>query len=182
VTNIAAPATKDSIRFERRYEDAAIEDLWSLWTTKEGFESWWGPKGFRVEVRKLELREGGELLYDMIAAAPEEIAAMERLNMPASHATRGTFTRVEPLKHLEITHLIDFIPGVKPYENRMRVEFSKIGSSAQMVISVEPHQHPEWTQMAKMGMESQLTKVPAVLAALAQRLAAQSVIASEERL
>jgi uncharacterized protein YndB with AHSA1/START domain len=165
MTSTAAYTTQASIKFERLYENAAVEDLWDLWTTKEGFESWWGPKGFRVEVRKLELREGGELLYDMIAAAPEEIAAMEKLNMPASHATRGTFTRVEPLKHLEITHLIDFIPGVKPYENRMRVEFSKIGSSAQMVISVEPHQHPEWTRMAKMGMESQLTKVPAVLTA-----------------
>jgi uncharacterized protein YndB with AHSA1/START domain len=160
-----AAATQASIKFERRYESASVEDLWHLWTTKEGFESWWGPKGFRVEVRKLELREGGALLYDMIAAAPEEIAAMKRLNMPISHETRGTFAQIEPLKHLEITHLIDFIPGVKPYEHRMRVEFSRIGSGAQMVITVEPHQHAEWTRMATMGMESQLTKVPAVLAA-----------------
>jgi hypothetical protein len=89
--------------------------------------------------------------------------------MPASHATRGTFTRVEPLKHLEITHLIDFIPGVRAYENRMRVEFSRIGSGAQMLISVEPHQDPEWTRMAKMGMESQLTKLPAAMAARGKR-------------
>src|SRR6266403_1654580 len=78
------------IRLERRYE-AAVEDLWFLWTTKEGFESWWGPEGFRVEVRKLDLREGGELVYDMIAATPEHIEFMKKANMPVSHGTRGTY-------------------------------------------------------------------------------------------
>jgi uncharacterized protein YndB with AHSA1/START domain len=162
----AAPAAQSAIKFERRYEDAAVEDLWNLWTTKQGFESWWGPKGFRVEVRKLELREAGELLYDMIAAAPEEIAAMKKMNMPLSTSTRGVFARLEPLKHLELIHLIDFIPGVKPYEHRIGVEFSKAGRGAQMVITVEPHHNAEWTRMATMGMESQLTKVPALLAHL----------------
>jgi hypothetical protein len=46
----------------------------------------------------------------------------------------------------------------------MRVEFSSTGSGARMIITVEPHEHPEWTRMATMGMESQLTKVPGVLA------------------
>lgn len=31
------------ITIERTYQ-APIEDLWDLWTTKEGIESWWGPK------------------------------------------------------------------------------------------------------------------------------------------
>jgi uncharacterized protein YndB with AHSA1/START domain len=164
MTNPAAPATHAEIKFERRYTNAAVQDLWDLWTTKEGFESWWGPKGFRVEVQKLELRDGGALLYDMIADAPEEIAAMKKMNMPLSHATRATFARIERLKHLEITHLIDFIPGVKPYENLIRVDFSNAGGGAQMMITVQPHHDPEWTRMASMGMESQLTKVPALLA------------------
>jgi hypothetical protein len=34
-----------------------------------------------------------------------------------------------------------------------------------MVISVEPHYDAEMTKQATMGMESQLTKVPAALAA-----------------
>src|ERR1700736_1917583 len=40
---------------ERTYR-AGAQELWDLWTTKEGFESWWGPEGFRVEVYKLEAR------------------------------------------------------------------------------------------------------------------------------
>ena len=50
------------ITIERTF-NAAIEDVWALWTTADGIESWWGPEGFRVKVRKLELRPGGALHY-----------------------------------------------------------------------------------------------------------------------
>lgn len=66
---------------------------------------------------------------------------------------------------LEIEHVIDFIPGLTPYSNRMRVDFDHDGGRARMTIEVEPHPTPEWTRMSAMGMESQLTKVPAALAA-----------------
>jgi hypothetical protein len=72
---------------ERTYR-ATPEELWSLWTTKAGFESWWGPEGFRVEVHALEPREGGALVYDMIADAPEAIAAMQEMGQPISHDRR----------------------------------------------------------------------------------------------
>lgn len=81
---------------ERSYE-APLKDLWDLWTTKDGFESWWGPEGFRVEVHKLDLRVGGELIYEMIAAGAEQIAAMKQSGMAVSHGTRGVFVEVEPL-------------------------------------------------------------------------------------
>ena len=32
----------DSIRFERVY-DASVEDVWALWTTKDGLEEWFAP-------------------------------------------------------------------------------------------------------------------------------------------
>ena len=41
------------ITIEREYK-AAIKDVWDLWTTKKGFESWWGPDGFTAKVLKLE--------------------------------------------------------------------------------------------------------------------------------
>ena len=152
------------IRLERLYK-AAVEELWYLWTTKEGFESWWGPEGFRVEVRKLDLRVGGELEYDMIAVAPEQIEFLRRANMPASHGTRGTFAQIAPFERLEIIHSIDFIPGMRPYENRTRVEFFPEGNSVRMVITVDEHHDEHWTRLATMGWESQLTKLPGALAA-----------------
>src|SRR5580704_3455940 len=113
MTNETTRGTKPVVTFERKYE-GVVEDLWFLWTTKEGFESWWGPEGFRVEVRKLDLRVGGELVYDMIAAAPEQIEFMKKANMPTSHGTRATFVEIVPHERLEISHLIDFIPGQRP--------------------------------------------------------------------
>src|SRR5579872_1990579 len=148
------------ITLERSYT-ANAQDLWELWTTKEGFESWWGPEGFRVEVRKLDLRIGGELHYDMIADAPEQIAAMKSMNMPTSHSVRARFSEITPLKRLEITHIIDFVPGAQAYENRSRVEFFQEGRTVRMVVTVDPHHDPEWTQRASMGWESQLRKLPA---------------------
>jgi len=163
MTNETHHPAAPPIKLERRY-NAAVEDLWRLWTTKEGFESWWGPDGFRVEVHKLEPWEGGELLYDMIAVAPEQIAYMKQANMPLAHATRGTFVEVKPLESLTISHRIDFIAGVKPYDNRARVQFFREGQSVRMLITVDAHHDPHWTQMATAGWESQLGKVPEALA------------------
>lgn len=42
---------KQRITLERFYR-ADVQDIWDLWTTKEGIESWWGPGGFAVKVRK----------------------------------------------------------------------------------------------------------------------------------
>src|SRR6266550_3580773 len=65
-------ANSNMIRIERTYPTSA-EEVWRLWTTSDGIESWWAPDGFKVEVRKLELRPGGELVYAMTAIGPELI-------------------------------------------------------------------------------------------------------------
>lgn len=41
---------KKTITLERTYR-APIADVWEMWTTKEGIESWWGPDGFAVTVQ-----------------------------------------------------------------------------------------------------------------------------------
>ena len=157
-----------AVTFERSYE-ASVAELWDLWTTKQGFESWWGPKGFRVDVHRIEPRVGGALVYDMIAVGREEVEFMKKTFAGVSHPTHGTFTQVVLHERLEIVHVIDFVPGQPTYDNRMRVEFSAAGKTAHMVISVEEHSTKEWTQAARMGMESQLTKVPEALKARAGR-------------
>lgn len=143
---------------ERTYP-APVEELWELWTTKEGFESWWGPEGFRVEVHTLEAREGGAIAYDMIADAPEAIAAMQEMGQPLSHATRGRFAEHKPLERLRLVHVIDFISGLDPYESTIEVDFHASGTHARMVVTLHPHRDPQWTRMATEGFRSQLTKL-----------------------
>lgn len=153
---------------ERTYR-AALAELWALWTTKAGFEAWWGPAGFRVEVHALDARVGGALVYDMIADSPDAIAAMKQIGQPLSHATRGRFTEVEPLARLTLVHAIDFIAGVEPYEHTIEVAFEPLGDQARMVVTIHPHRDPHWTRMALQGFESQLTKLDKRFGATAPR-------------
>ncbi|MCA9622762.1 MAG: SRPBCC domain-containing protein [Myxococcales bacterium] len=150
------------VTIERVYP-ATIEELWALWTTKEGFEAWWGPVGFRVEVHELRAEVGGPLIYDMIAAAPEQIAAMQAMGQPISHGTRGIFAEVVPQERLVLRHVIDFLPGVAPYDNDIEVTFHQEGDRARMVVTIQPHFSAEFTKMAVAGFESQLEKLPEVL-------------------
>src|SRR5262245_18094915 len=151
-------AVRPKVVVERTYR-ARVEELWELWTTKKGFESWWGPEGFRVEVHTLEARVGGALRYDMIADAPEQIEAMQRMGHATSHKTRGTFSEIIPHVRLAITYVIDFLPGVKPYDSMMVVEFFPAGESVRMVVTLDPMQNEEFTRMSTMGFTSQLTKL-----------------------
>jgi uncharacterized protein YndB with AHSA1/START domain len=143
---------------ERTYR-ARVEELWELWTTREGFESWWGPEGFRVEVYTLEPHVGGKLHYNMIAHAPEQLAAMRQLNRPPSHEVNARFSAWKPLEWLTITNSIDFLPGVEPYESTIHVEFFPAGASVRMVVTLDPMHSEEFTRMSKMGFTSQLTKL-----------------------
>ena len=143
---------------ERTYV-ATVQEVWELWTTKDGFESWWGPEGFRVEVQELDARVGGAIRYDMIADTPEMIAAMKQMGQPISHQTRGTFSELEPHRRLALTHVIDFIDGVKPYENTMVVELFPSGKSVRMVVRLSPMHSAEMTGMQLEGMTSQIGKL-----------------------
>jgi uncharacterized protein YndB with AHSA1/START domain len=154
----AATANRPKVVIERTYR-ARAEELWELWTTREGFESWWGPEGFRVEVHALEARPGGPLHYDMIADTPEMIEAMKQMGRPSSHPTRARFSELRPRERLAITHVIDFLPGVKPYESTIVAEFFPRGEYVRMVIALEPMHDEEFTRMSTMGFTSQLAKL-----------------------
>lgn len=143
---------------ERTYR-ARLEEVWELWTTKEGFESWWAPEGFRVEVHAIEPRTGGELRYDMIADSPEMVAAMKEMGRPASHPTNSRFTEVKLHQRLVLTNNIDFLPGVEPYKADIAVDFAASGGSVRMTVTLEGMHNEEFTKMQLEGFSSQLTKL-----------------------
>jgi uncharacterized protein YndB with AHSA1/START domain len=148
----------EKIVIERTYR-AQVQELWDLWTTKDGFESWWGPEGFRVEVHKIEARKGGTIHYDMIAHAPEQMDAMKKMGHPISHGTRGKFSEFAPHTRLALTHMIDFIAGVATYESTMAVDFIPDGDRVRMVVTLQPMHDEHWTKMSTLGFTSQLTKL-----------------------
>jgi uncharacterized protein YndB with AHSA1/START domain len=150
-------------RMERTFT-APIEDVWELWTTVEGLESWWGPVGFSTRVLKLELRPGGELVYAMTATGPQEIEFMKRAGMPLTTEGRVTYTQISAPRLLSYTHKADFIPGVEPYDVATVVELHAVGKDVRMVLTFDAMHDDQWTQRATMGWESQLGKLAEVVA------------------
>lgn len=42
--------------------------VWNSWMNPEALPQWWGPDGFSCRTRRIDLRPGGEWVFDMIAA------------------------------------------------------------------------------------------------------------------
>jgi len=150
------------ISIERTF-DAAVDHVWQLWTTKEGIESWWGPPGFEVKVRRLDVRRGGELLYAMSAIAPDQIEFIKKAGMPLTTESLVTYTEVLPLQRLAFTQMADFIPNVKPYEVVTTVEFATQPQGVRMVLTLDAMHDEYWTKMAVMGWESEVDKLAQLL-------------------
>jgi len=139
---------------ERTYR-TSVEELWRLWTTKEGFESWWGGDA-RVEVHTIEAREGGTLHYEMIAVTPADIATRSQMGLAPSNTVRARFGEFSPYQRLSLMHVIDFVPGVMPYESTIAVDFYPANDSVRMVTTIEPMHNEEFTQTSVRVFTRQL--------------------------
>jgi uncharacterized protein YndB with AHSA1/START domain len=154
--------TQKRMTLERTYR-ADIQDVWEMWTTKDGIESWWGPGGFTVTVRKLDLRPGGNLLYAMTAVDSPQVAFMKKAGMPLRQECRITFTEVVPPRRLAYVHLADFIPGVEPYDVTTVVELQAVSGGVRLVLTIDAMHNDDWTDRAVMGWKSELGKLEEVL-------------------
>lgn len=154
---------RETVTFERIFE-AAIEDVWALWTTKEGLESWWGPEGFTTRVQRIDVRVGGELHYAMTATAPDQIGFLQKAGLPLTTEQRVIYDTVAQPTRLGYTSRADFIPGVEPYDVATRVDLRAEGATVRMLVTIDAMHDAHWTKMATLGWQSQLDR-------LAQRLA-----------
>lgn len=157
-------AVRPRLSLERTFR-APIDTVWELWTTAEGIEQWWGPEGFEVRVGSLDLRPGGRLTYSMSAVGAEEIDYMKKAGMPVSTNHSIVYLEVSPPRRLAYRTLADFIPGVEPYEVDTVVELSEADGMTRLVITFDAMHDDHWTQLAKLGKESELERLERLLAA-----------------
>ena len=45
---------------------APAATLWAAWSDPAALPQWWGPEGFSCRTRRIDLRAGGEWVFDMI--------------------------------------------------------------------------------------------------------------------
>jgi uncharacterized protein YndB with AHSA1/START domain len=151
------------LTLERTYS-AAPEEIWELWTTPRGIESWWAPDGFSVEVERLELQPGGVLLYAMTATGAAQIEFMKGAGMPLRTMSQKTFTTVDAPRRLGYRSLVDFVPGMPPYEFGTEIELTPKDHGTHVVMTMEPLHDEEWTQRLVAGRENELDNLAHVLA------------------
>jgi uncharacterized protein YndB with AHSA1/START domain len=149
---------KPSATIERNYR-ASANELWDLWTTKAGFESWWGPEGFCTDVHEIEPKAAGALHYTMRAATPEMIAAMQSMGSDPHHEVRARFSEFQPCRQLTLLSVVDFLPGVEVYESQIDVTFTAVQNGTRMVVTLYGMHSPDFTEMQKAGFTSQLGKL-----------------------
>ncbi len=151
------------VTLERVFQGARAADVWELWTTKDGLESWWGPDGFSVEVYGIDLRVKGQLDYVMTAHAPDQIEFLRKAGMPLSTRHVLIFTEVVPLRRLAYLTTVDFVPGVRPYEVTTAVELESTATGIRLALTFDVMHDAHWTQLATAGWENELDKLARAL-------------------
>jgi uncharacterized protein YndB with AHSA1/START domain len=157
---------KRQITMERTFT-AALDEVWELWTTKDGIESWWGPIGFETKVARLELRVGGALEYSFTAVGPDQVKFMKDAQQPLTQHMKARYTVVQPKTAAAWQNLVEFIPGITPYEVESRFDLEARGKQVHMKLRFDAMHDEQFTQFAEMGWKEELGK-------LEQRLAARS--------
>jgi uncharacterized protein YndB with AHSA1/START domain len=159
-----AQPVRSTITLERFF-DATADEVWELWTTVDGVEAWWGPDGFEVKVREMDLRPGGEMTYVMIATAPDQVDFMRKAGMPLATEAHLTFSEVDPPLRLAYDHRVDFVPGVERYLVATEVDIEAAGNGVRMTLTIQAMHDAEWTQRMVSGWENELDKLAKVISA-----------------
>ncbi|HVU52339.1 MAG TPA: SRPBCC domain-containing protein [Polyangia bacterium] len=162
-TKVDEKPQKRRITIERTFR-APARDVWELWTTKEGIESWWGPDGFTTKVFELDLRPKAKLHYAMTATGAEQIDFMKKNGMPLTNHTRGWYDEIVALERLLFWQIVDFVPGVAAYDIETLVELFPGAQGVRLVLTFDVMHDERWTQLAKLGWEGQLGRLDAALA------------------
>jgi uncharacterized protein YndB with AHSA1/START domain len=147
---------------EHTYE-AEPSEVWRLWTTPQGIESWWAPDGFQVEVTTLELRPGGSLVYTMTAIGPAQIEFMQNAGLPLATESQKTFTEVSEPSRLGYSSLVDFVPDVEPYEFLTLVDLEPAEQGVRVVMTMESLHDEAWTQRLLAGRRNELDNLARAL-------------------
>lgn len=63
--NLVDVATRTMVL--RRVIHAPRQVVWGAWMNPDTLPRWWGPEGFTCRTRRIDLRAGGEWVFDMIA-------------------------------------------------------------------------------------------------------------------
>ena len=97
------------------------------------------------------------------ATGPEQVEFMKGAEMPLTTEARKTFTEVLPPRRIAYRSLIDFVPGVDPYQELTVVDLTPSGDNVRVVMTMEPLHDEVWTQRLVTGRENELDNLARVI-------------------
>jgi len=113
-----------------RVISARRDVVFSAWTDAKHLPNWFGPAGFKIETKEIDIRVGGLWRFDMIAPDGRR------------YASRMEFRRIEPPTLIEIDHGADAADD--PGRFRMTITFDE-QSDGKTVITLR-QLHPTKAQ------------------------------------
>ena len=120
--NESAVAQTDQPFVLSRTFDGPRERLWKAWTERERLMEWFGPKGFKMPVAKMDFRPGGTFHYCLRSpeghemwgkfvyreiVAPERIVLVNSFSDEAGGITRHPMSATWPLEMLSTFSLAE---------------------------------------------------------------------------
>lgn len=144
-----------------RIFNAAVEEVWKVWTEPEYVMQWWGPDKFTCPFAKIDFREGSTSLVCM--QAPKEFGGQIHYNI-------WHYTKIIHLQSIEfIMNLSDEngnkqkpaevgMPNDFPEDIRTVVTFKAISSTETEMTVTEYADFGQITYFAKLGLEQSLDK------------------------
>src|SRR2546423_14809914 len=146
----SASSPRAKLTFERTFRAATVDEVWDLWTTKGGLESWWGPEGFVTKVSKLELRPGGKFEYAMTATDSAQMEGLKAAGLPLTTVAGGTYVEFTPRTRIVSRALADFTPGVAAYGVVAVVETQGRTPGVPRAVTEDAMHDEQWAKMSAM--------------------------------
>ena len=126
--------SSNSVVIERTF-DAAVADVWEMWTVPEHFQAWYGPTGATIPMAKMDVRVGGARLICMEMQTP---------NGPMQMWFAGEYLEVVENQRLVYTEAVSDEHGAPMAGNdapgahdvtEVRVELAAIDGGTRMVLT-----------------------------------------------
>jgi len=144
----------------QRAFDAPAAALWAAWTDSDAVRAWWGPQGFTCPVARMDVRVGGVSLVAM--RTPDGVDLWNT----------WTYTAVVPGERLEFRLGFSDADGGShdpqdlgfPAGIPREVPHVVTVRDGLMTVTERGYADDRTVQMSRMGLESSLDKLAAVLA------------------
>jgi uncharacterized protein YndB with AHSA1/START domain len=147
--------------------NAPKDRVWEAYTNPDQLAKWWGPRGWKTEIRHMEFEDGGYWHYGMRCNDPEQREWYGKTSWG-----RGTFRIIRPRDAFEYSD--DFCDEHGSVNQEMPVSYTRMTfeekNGATTVTARSEYETPaELSQLLDMGMETGFAETWDRLAELVER-------------